>query len=218
MSYIADMEAIDHSAEPTDCPSGMLQIDYALQSLAAAPSPFDTLAARRISLISLCALLRALPTGGETLLKAVTPGIATFLTRDFPALITEEEEGVLPRLRPRLLLGDDFDDLINTMSEEHREDRQLAAGLARRCDAFAKGMEDDWPDLCAALIQFAERQRRHLAWEDATIIPIARERLSGQDLTSWRTDMDRRYQNLLFSRRGFDSNASCHNQTETSDG
>lgn len=191
------MEAIDHSAEPTDCPWGMLQIDYALQSLAAASSPFDTLAARRIGLVSLCALLRALPAGGEALLKAVAPGIATFLTRDFPALITEEEEGILPRLRPRLLLGDDLDDIIGALSEEHREDRQLAADLARRCDAFAKGAEDDWPDLCAALIQFAERQRRHLAWEDATIIPMARERLSAEDLISWRTDMARRYQNFI---------------------
>lgn len=175
---------------------GMLQIDQALQSLATATSPFDTFAARRFGLVSLCALLRALPSGGPAPTRAVAPGIAIFLTRDYPALIVEEEEGIVPRLRSRLLLGDDLDDVINALSEEHREDLRYASKLAEYCNAFANGTEDDWPDLCVALTNFAERQRRHIAWEDATILPMARQRLSAEDLLSWRDDMAQRYRNL----------------------
>jgi hypothetical protein len=190
------MNALDQTGNPADRPSGILQINYALQALAAAPSPFDSLTAARFSLVSLCAMLRALPTCGPAVAKAVAPGIADFLTRDFPAIIIEEEEGILPRLRSRLLLGDDLDEIINELNEEHREDRAYAADLARRCEAFANDLDDEWPDLCAALTNFAERQRRHVAWEDATILSIARERLTAEDLASWRIDMDRRYRDL----------------------
>lgn len=198
-AYSADMTAIDHAASAIDAFPGMLQIDFALQRLAAAASPFDTLAAWRLSLVALCGLLRALPNGSQALTKAVAPGIATYLSHDFPTLIAEEEEGILPRLRPRLLIGDNLDDIIAALSREHREDSQYAVELAGRCAAFACDKGDDWPELCTALAVFAERQRRHLAWEDATILPIARERLSNEDLLSWRSDMDRRYRNLTRS-------------------
>lgn len=174
----------------------MLQITAALRALATASSPFDSLAAGRLGLVSLCAMLRALPSGGPSLAKALAPAIASFLSRDFPALLVEEEEGIVPRLRTRLLLGDNLDEIIEELSDEHREDRAFAIDLARRCEAFADDLDDDWPELCAALTNFAERQRRHLAWEDATIFPIARERLTAEDLLSWRTDMDRRYQDV----------------------
>jgi hypothetical protein len=32
---------------------------------------------------------------------------------------------------------------------------------------------------------FAVQQRRHLAWEDATVLPLARSRLTPADLDQW---------------------------------
>lgn len=194
------MNAIEQTTPAADRPLGMLPIGQALQAQTTAASPFDALAARRVGLVMFCALLRSLPNTGPAVTQALAQDIAGYLTGEFPALILEEEEGILPRLRLRLLLGDNLDDIIDQLIEEHREDRQHACELARRCVAFADESEDDWPELCAALADFAERLRRHMAWEDATILPMARERLTAEDLLSWRADMDRRYGKSTFQR------------------
>lgn len=173
--------------------SAMLQIEMALTAADSDLSPLDKLIARRLNLLAFCAILRALPAAGPTLTRALAPAFSAFLSRDCVSLITEEEEGLLPHLGRRLLLGDDLDEVIRQLSDEHRQDREEAKLLAAQCLDFAAGTEDDWPDLCEALAHFAERQRRHLVWEDATILPVARDRLSADDLTQWDTEMERRY-------------------------
>src|SRR3546814_15227627 len=98
----------------------------------------------------------------------------------------EEEDGLLRRLRARLLWGDDFDQVLRQMDEEHRQDRRQAALLAADCEALAGGLlPDEAAVLFSACRAFAEQQRRHLAWEDATVLPLARSRLTAADLAQW---------------------------------
>jgi len=173
----------------------MRQIEVALRN-AAPMSPLDMLVARRMNLAAFCGILKALPSGSATLGRTLAPSLASFLSRDYPALIVEEEEGLLPCLNRRLLLGDNLDDILRQLGDEHRQDVAHAKLLATRCDDFASEVDADWPELCEALSDFADRQRRHLVWEDATILPIARDRLLADDMRQWGCDMDRRYRLL----------------------
>jgi len=168
----------------------MAQILAALAQQDEDVSPFDILEGQRLTLLSVCALLDALPGTGHDLLQRLAPGLSAYLRNDFPAMIAEEDEGLLPLLRQRLLPGDDFDQVLRQLDEEHRRDRRQALQLAAECDTIASGlMPDETPALFAAFRAFAEQQRRHLAWEDATVFPLARVRLGPTDLKAWMRGM-----------------------------
>lgn len=164
----------------------MLQIDLALTRGGPGLSPLDCLAGRRLNLLALCTVLDALPSRGIALARLLAPGIAGYLTHDFAALATEEEDELLPRLASRLLLGDDLDELVDQLRDEHRRDLAAAHALAVQCRNFAEGEDEEWPELSDSLVNFAERQRRHLLWEDATIITMARQRLIAEDYADWK--------------------------------
>ena len=169
-----------------------LQILIALQNDSEAISPLEMLAGQRLNLTAFCAVLNALPNVAPAMVRALAPGIAAFLRQDYPAMLAEEENGLLPALRRRLLLGDDLDQVIDQLIDEHQRDRLQAVSLAGRCEEIASGVDDDdLFTLCAALRSFAEHQRRHLAWEDATILPLAQVRLTADDLARWHRAMHR---------------------------
>ncbi len=174
--------------------SVLLAIEQALSSSEIALSPLDRLVAMRLVLQAFCAIVRSLSTVSPELFRAMAGALAHFLAQDFVRIVTEEQDGLLVYLRRRLMLGDELDTLIEHLHDEHRQDCEQARILSGRCGEFATGIETDWPDLLEALSAFAEQQRRHLIWEDATILPVARERLQADDLQSWSAEMTRRYQ------------------------
>ncbi|WP_341702851.1 hemerythrin domain-containing protein [Ferrovibrio sp.] len=179
-------QRIPTEGSPAAASPALLRICTVLAQQDDAASPFDMLEGQRMILLSVCALLDTLPDAGPQLQQPLASAIAGYLRSDFPAMIAEEEEGLLPRLRERLLLGDDLDQVLRQLEEEHRRDRRQAALLAAECDSLADGlMPDEVPALFAALHAFAEQQRRHLAWEAATLLPLARNRLTPADLSGW---------------------------------
>lgn len=179
------LSGMDPMASATVSPA-MLQIHAALARDDEDSGPFERLEGQRLGLLSICALFDALPGASHLLQQRVAAGLAAYLRVDFPAMIAEEEEYLLPLLRSRLLLGDDFDQVLRQMDEEHRHDRRQAALLAAECDALAGGLiPDEAMVLFNACRAFAVQQRRHLAWEDATVLPLARSRLTPADLDQW---------------------------------
>ena len=164
----------------------MLHILAALGRDGEDTGPFERLEGQRLLLLGVCALLDSLAGACHPLQQRLAAGLAGYLRADFPAMIAEEEDGLLPLLRRRLLLGDDFDQILRQMDDEHRHDRRQAATLAAEFDALAGGLiPDEAAVLFSACRAFAEQQRRHLAWEDATVLPLARDRLTAADLELW---------------------------------
>lgn len=149
-------------------------------------SPFDVMMSQRMVLLGICAMIDRLPSAGTEMLRRVGPALANYLRHEFPQLSNEEEEGLLPLLKQRMLLGDEMDQAIRQSVEEHRRDVHTAQMLAQECDALGDGLEsEEIPAVLAALRAFAEQQRRHVAWEEAIILPLARARLSDRDLAAW---------------------------------
>jgi len=116
-----------------------------------------------------------------------------YLERELPQHIADEEQELFPRLLGRCGPADNGERILVMLSEEHKRDSDLCEAVLEGLRAAAEGHE---PSHCAAFVRaaaaFAEAQRRHLAWEDEVILPLARERLSNEDLADMGRSMAQR--------------------------
>ena len=104
------------------------------------------------------------------------------LETDLPLHIADEEQDLFPLLMQRCLPDDRVVEMLALLHAEHAEDdghcdvllaplRDLAAGT-RPADALS---------FVARARAFARFQRRHLGWENGTILPLAERRLTDAD-------------------------------------
>jgi hemerythrin-like domain-containing protein len=126
-----------------------------------------------------------------------------FLRHDLALHVIDEEEDLFPLLRRRALPEDEVEQVLELMSTEHRSDMtqaQILRGCLEACllDRKAPGLE---PGVRKIMQDFAAQALRHLALENAVVLPIARLRLSPEDLVA----MGRR----LAARRGMVLEASA---------
>lgn len=121
--------------------------------------------------------------------------VLTYLEQDLPHHIADEEQNLFPRLRERCLDSDKVDRLLAVLSEEHAKDDHLCTEILVGLRALSNGQNTRVDaGFVRAAAAFAETQRRHLAWEDEVLLPLARQRLTAEDLR----DMGR----SLAARRG----------------
>ncbi len=126
-------------------------------------------------------------------LAAITEFDATRITTmldyirfDLTLHVIDEEEDFFPLLRTRCLPEDDIGDVLDRLTSEHSADKALSSGVRDTLNACVILRKPP----CAieggaeTLLTFAAHERRHLALENAVIIPIARLRLSAGDLKS----------------------------------
>jgi hemerythrin-like domain-containing protein len=144
-------------------------------------TPLDYILAdhhRQRELFSMCDELAE----AETFDPKLADAIAGFLETEMELHVIDEEEDLFPILRRRLLPEDDVERIIGLLSGEHAADEALAGEIIA---ALRQGLRTDGaivePALRNALLTFADRQRRHLAVENAIIIPLAVKRLSKKD-------------------------------------
>jgi len=112
--------------------------------------------------------------------------LVDFLEHDLPLHVIDEEEDFFPLLRRRCEPEDDVERVLGMLSAEHRNDVVQAHAVRdhlRSCLASARAPGLD-PAQRRAMIAFATQERRHLGLENAIVLPIARLRLSPDDLTT----------------------------------
>lgn len=107
-----------------------------------------------------------------------------FLDRDLPLHVADEEEDFFPLLRRRCEPGDDVERVLGMLSAEHRADVARSSALRDYLLACleterAPGLD---PMQRKAMTTFAAQERRHLGLENAIVLPIARLRLTPEDL------------------------------------
>lgn len=109
--------------------------------------------------------------------------VLSYLEHELPQHIADEEKDFLPLLRERCAPADRADRVLRLLSEEHDRDQDLSAVLVSGLRSLAAGKAPPRPEaFVRSATAFAELQRRHLAWEDELILPLARERLTADDL------------------------------------
>ncbi len=93
------------------------------------------------------------------------------------------EEGYFyPVLTNRLRRGELDADLLEQIRGEHASDQSLAYDTADQLErALARGRAENPEMLGYMLHGFFECRRRHIAWEDAVVLPLAKSRFSPED-------------------------------------
>ncbi len=157
-------------------PHGMGVIDARLLA-----SPLEFIAADHLRQRHLCCLLERLAQA-----PSLDPGLAStvvyHLTGDMVVHVLDEEEDLFPLLRRRAAPDDGIARVLGLLASEHREDERLGAiivaGVREACAADAP-LSDEARAACRS---FARRQRRHLAVENALVLPLAGARLTPLDM------------------------------------
>lgn len=115
--------------------------------------------------------------------SAEAASILTFLTEELPLHIADEEKDLFPMLKRRCEPGDYIDDILARLHAEHDLDEDLANFIVSDVAVIAKGMHLPHPlHMFLNVRAFAEVQRRHIAWENEAVLPLARRRLTEADL------------------------------------
>jgi hemerythrin-like domain-containing protein len=132
-----------------------------------------------LNLIQHLARNRVTPRVREILARVVL----SFLEIDYERHLLDEEKFLFPLLAQRLTPSDLLDPSLRQLTAEHRESRDAAALLAdeaSRLQRFPKLLPSRRFRDCAEA--FARAKQRHIAAENALVIPLARERLARRDL------------------------------------
>ena len=125
---------------------------------------------------------------------AVTPKfeatlIATtddFIRYDLALHVIDEEEDLFPLLRRRCSVEDDIEDVLGRLSADHALDQELARAVRT---LFAQALEKReapalFPGAPETLVRLARQEKSHMALEKAVVMPLARRRLTADDLSA----------------------------------
>jgi hemerythrin-like domain-containing protein len=147
--------------------------------------PLDALLAEHFRQRAICDLLDRLagnlsdPCAGDW-----ARTILTYLREQLPLHIMDEEHDLFQLLRSRTLAAEAIENAFKQLRREHAEDECVAALVMAGLESMAAGAQPEEPgEFSAAARAFAEAQRRHVAYENRSILPLARSRLTRKDLT-----------------------------------
>lgn len=118
--------------------------------------------------------------------------VLRFLQVDLVHHVADEEEDLFPLMRARCEPNDGIETVFKVLAAEHAADAALVADVAVGLQAVIAAPHLSPETFPAAVRAFVETQRRHLAWENALILPLARRRLQPADLEALGQRMARR--------------------------
>ena len=151
-------------------------VDHALLA-----QPLEFILADHLRQRNLCCLLDRLadePRFDEALAAA----IADYVGDEMSIHVIDEEEDLFPLLRRRALPEDDVERVLGLLSREHSESDRLAEAIVGGLrEAIVSGAAELDAELKDKLRAFARRERRHLAVENALVMPLAEVRLTVKD-------------------------------------
>ncbi len=114
--------------------------------------------------------------------RARAGALLHFLTVDLPLHIEDEELDLFPLLRARCEPSDEMAEVLDQLTLEHEEDRELASVIVADLTALRDGREPSHMVRFHSNVRaFCELQRRHLIWENRLVLPLARGQLSVAD-------------------------------------
>jgi hemerythrin-like domain-containing protein len=147
--------------------------------------PLDFLLAEHYRLRAALAQLDWLARGsvGEARRK-LARALARYFAEDYALHTADEETDFFPLLRLRCADDEAFLATLDTLTAEHSADDARLADVVTKLKALAEGPQrhDIPPEFAAEALAFIEVLRRHIAWENAVLLPVARGRLQSADL------------------------------------
>ncbi len=158
-------------------------------------NPLDFIAEDHLRLRAMCAELDRLAETAAIEGTAIS-GMIEYLEQELPLLLADEDDDLMPRLLCRAEPEDELPKLAERLEKEHAEIadhlKSVTSGLASL--ALATSLSDV---LRTSMIELANAARRHLILENAVLLPLAKARLTKEDLIALRSAM--------LKRRGLDN-------------
>jgi len=144
--------------------------------------------------LRMCNLLDAFTEKLE--LEPVMPlasALLEYLTGDLPLHTQDEEQDLRPVLEQRCEPGDGLDEVLKQLTKEHELNRDLVSFMIEDLEALADGRTLSNPvRLLMNVKEFSETQRQHVTWEERVLLPLARQRLTPEDLAAIGRNMAKR--------------------------
>jgi hemerythrin-like domain-containing protein len=107
----------------------------------------------------------------------------------------DEELGLFPLIEKRALPSDNIHDILARLALEHATDESFASELLESLEGLREGRKIKNPDMVGYMLRsFFESYRRHILWENAIVLPLARARLTPEDLKELNSAMVRHRQ------------------------
>lgn len=115
------------------------------------------------------------PLGADAVLVTLRCGLSRYMVI--------QQRVLFPPLRRRATPEDNIEELIQRISLDNAADRELALDTADQIEAALASGRHPNPDMLSYMLRGVfEGRRRHIAWEAAVLLPLARERLEANDL------------------------------------
>lgn len=109
--------------------------------------------------------------------------LLVYLTEDLPLHTEDEEMDLFPLLARRCVPEDGVDAILEQLSSEHTLDKDVVEFIVSDLKLVAGGMSLANPVRFYMNVHgFAVTHRRHLAWENQVVVPLARKRLTDTDI------------------------------------
>jgi len=145
--------------------------------------PLDFLRSEHDRQLALCERIDTLAEAGRlTPLLAASAMLLDYLTRDLPLHCRDEEDDLFPLLRRRGRPPDRVDGILAELDRDHAAELFLGHSIAAALRAAGAGTPGDPGCLFSDLGAFVAGQRRHIAWENRKVLPLADKRLRPEDL------------------------------------
>lgn len=135
-------------------------------------------------LLRLCNLLDAFAEKLEAEpVKPLASALLAYLKDDLPLHGEDRKTDLLPALERRCEADDGLEEIRRQLAREHELNSDLAAFMVDDLEALADGRSLTNPvRLMNNVREFSETQRQHVTWEDRVLLPLARQRLTAEDL------------------------------------
>lgn len=159
------------------------------------PDPIGLIAEEHALQRELCDLLEAVADGlPHSFDKALAVIAVSILEGSVPRHMRLEEEALFPALRDRVASDHPLHAALGCLQEEHERDGAMLVELTDALKSAAQQGSVSNPDMLGYMLRgYFDSQRRHIAWEDRVVLPIARQVLTAGDLAGlqgWIMDSD----------------------------
>ena len=155
-------------------------------------NPLDLIASAHAVQAQLCDAMERIADGlPDEVDRSLCAQIASCLQFDLPLHHHDEEMGLFPLLRTRALPEDGLEPILDRLAAEHESDNDFASEIAEALEALGQGGRPSNPEMLGYMLRgFFERYRRHVQWENALVMPVARLRLTREDLDALQSHMN----------------------------
>lgn len=141
--------------------------------------PLDHLAAENVRLLRVCAQLEIISLNAGRLASYSAPTLAPYLRWDYPRHLDWLEVQFFPQFEAACFVGDSVQKPLAQLVLEQTQDRRramhLSAVLTEYCQSPTETLEQQ---LSLRSETFSEMQKRHVAWMEMSLLPLAQERLT----------------------------------------